>query len=41
MRCPTCRGELTFNPGDAECAACGRSYPVIGDVPVLLVEAAR
>jgi len=41
MRCPSCRGELTFNPGDAECGACGRSYPVIGDVPVLLLEAAR
>lgn len=41
LRCPNCRGELTFEPERAVCGSCGRSYPVIGGVPLLLLEAAR
>jgi uncharacterized protein YbaR (Trm112 family) len=41
LRCPGCRGSLSFERATAACGSCGRSYPVIGDVPVLLLEAAR
>ena len=41
LRCPDCRNPLTFDVETAVCGSCGRSYPVIGDVPVLLSEAAR
>jgi uncharacterized protein YbaR (Trm112 family) len=41
LRCPDCGGSLSFEPGDATCESCGRAYPVIGEVPVLLREAAR
>ena len=41
LRCPDCLSHLTFEAETAICGSCGRSYPVIGDVPVLLSEAAR
>jgi uncharacterized protein YbaR (Trm112 family) len=41
LRCPDCRGRLSFGPSGAACKSCGRAYPVIGEVPVLLREAAR
>jgi uncharacterized protein YbaR (Trm112 family) len=41
LRCPSCGGRLTFHPEVATCESCSRSYPVVGEVPVLLVEAAR
>ncbi len=41
--CPDCHGAL--RPDDAAqtltCAECGLVYPVVDDVPVLLVEEAR
>jgi uncharacterized protein YbaR (Trm112 family) len=41
LRCPWCRASLALRPDAAACSECGRSYPVVGHVPVLLVEAAR
>lgn len=41
LRCPECRGGLSFEPEAAVCESCGRSYPVVGETPVLLLEAAR
>lgn len=41
LRCPACRGALVMAEPTATCAACGRVYPIVGDVPVFLVEAAR
>jgi uncharacterized protein YbaR (Trm112 family) len=40
LRCPSCESALELDSGSATCSSCGRSYPVVGDVPVLLVEAA-
>ena len=40
LRCPECRGGLDLSPEAATCASCGRSYPVVGPVPILLTEAA-
>jgi Methyltransferase domain len=40
LRCPDCHGSLTFESQSASCGSCGRAYPVVGEVPVLLLEAA-
>ncbi len=39
LRCPLCAGKLTAEPGWISCEGCGRSYPFVGEVPVLLEEA--
>lgn len=41
--CPDCKGVLrTSDAGDAlVCDACGVSYPIEDDIPVLLREAAK
>ena len=41
LRCPSCDGPLSLGDSVAECSSCGRSYPVVGQVPILLIEAAR
>ena len=41
LRCPACRGELALEHGSATCGGCGGAYPVIGEVPLLVAEAAR
>jgi Methyltransferase domain len=41
LRCPGCRGSLSFDGSTATCDSCGRAYPVVSGVPVLLLEAAR
>ena len=40
LRCPVDRGELREQAGHLACTTCERSYPVAGEVPVLLAEAA-
>ncbi len=39
LRCPMCRETLDAEAGRMSCRGCRRSYPVVGDVPVLLEEA--
>ena len=42
VRCPKCLGTLTAKGEDGlECAACHVVYPVVDDIPQLLVEEAR
>jgi uncharacterized protein YbaR (Trm112 family) len=48
IRCPRCRGVLTLrsasSAGGGEwlaCAACGVRYPVVDDIPQLLIEEAK
>jgi hypothetical protein len=40
--CPACRADLRELAADAglECVACGRVYPVVDGIPVLLVDQA-
>ncbi len=38
--CPVCFGELRFSESSVECSACGRSYPVVDGIPVLIAERA-
>ncbi len=43
--CPACHGELSeSSSGGVEelvCQGCGNAYPVVDDIPVLLVDEAR
>jgi hypothetical protein len=41
LRCPGCRGTLSFGQDRVECESCGRAYPLVGAAPLLLVEAAN
>jgi uncharacterized protein YbaR (Trm112 family)/SAM-dependent methyltransferase len=36
LACPACKGELEHTDALLGCPACGRSYPIVGGVPVLL-----
>lgn len=40
--CPACRGSLDPRPESAtlRCTQCGLGYPVVDDIPVLLVDEA-
>jgi len=42
LACPKCRGTLEFrdDPAEIRCPACRLSYPVVDDIPVLLVDQA-
>jgi hypothetical protein len=42
LRCPACRTEVTptADGGGLRCVSCRRRYPVIDDIPVMLVEEA-
>lgn len=41
LACPTCRGSLSSSSASLYCASCEQTYPVIGDVPLLLDPASR
>jgi uncharacterized protein YbaR (Trm112 family) len=36
--CPGCLGELRGDAGTLVCGECGRRYPVVDGIPVLIVE---
>jgi hypothetical protein len=39
LACPVCRGSLEDNAERLSCVGCSRNYPIVGEAPVLLVEA--
>lgn len=41
--CPACLGELSYDTSARRlnCSACALSYPVVNDVPVMLVDKAE
>jgi hypothetical protein len=41
--CPSCRGTVGLLPdGDGlECVSCGRIYPILDGIPVMLIEESR
>jgi len=41
--CPQCKGDLRYekDPERLICEACGLAYPVIDDIPVMLIEEAE
>ena len=38
--CPVCFAVLRFSDAAVECSGCGRSYPVVDGIPVLIAERA-
>lgn len=41
LACPVCLAALEHHAERLSCVGCGRRYPIVDDVPVLLVEAAE
>ena len=41
LACPACTGDLRLDDSHLRCVACGRMYPVIGGIPVLIAERAN
>jgi uncharacterized protein len=41
--CPKCHGDLEYDRSAEKliCAACGLRYPVVDDIPVMLIEEAE
>jgi uncharacterized protein YbaR (Trm112 family) len=40
LACPVCFGALALRAAEAACAGCGRVYPVVDGIPVLIAERA-
>ena len=40
LACPACHGELRLAGEAIVCGGCGRSYPLIDGIPVLIAERA-
>lgn len=41
LACPACRVSLLLQGTSVFCSACGRSYPVVDGIPVLIAERAE
>ena len=37
LACPACLGRLKLDESRLICAACGRAYPIVDGIPVLIV----
>jgi uncharacterized protein YbaR (Trm112 family) len=38
--CPVCHAQLTLSQATVDCTGCGRSYPIVDDLPVLIASRA-
>jgi hypothetical protein len=38
IACPACRGDLRLEEAALGCAGCGRVYPIVDGIPVLIAE---
>jgi uncharacterized protein YbaR (Trm112 family) len=36
LACPACLGALRLEDGNLLCAECGRAYPIVDGIPVLI-----
>jgi uncharacterized protein YbaR (Trm112 family) len=41
LACPACKGDVEERDNTIICLACRRVYPVVDDIPVMLVEEAK
>jgi len=41
LACPACMGGLTFEEVRLVCGNCGRVYPIVNGIPVLIAEQAE
>jgi hypothetical protein len=40
LACPACLGNLRLEEASLACAVCGRAYPIIDGIPVLIADQA-
>jgi uncharacterized protein len=40
LACPACRGAFRYEQPRLICESCGRAYPIIDGIPVLIAERA-
>jgi hypothetical protein len=38
LACPACRGDLRIDGERVVCESCGRGYPIVDGIPVLIVQ---
>jgi hypothetical protein len=41
LACPACFAELQLEVDRLVCSGCGRSYPIVNGIPVLIADRAR
>ena len=41
LACPACRGDLRIDGERVVCESCGRAYPIVDGIPVLIAEQAE
>jgi len=41
LACPACLGALQMEPDRLVCVDCGRAYPIVDGIPVLIAEQAQ
>jgi hypothetical protein len=41
LACPACLGELRLGETRLVCGGCGRGYPIVDGIPVLIAERAE
>lgn len=43
LRCPACKGKVELKPDESglKCVDCKRVYPIVDDIPVMLVDEAK
>ena len=41
LACPACYGDLCLESSRLLCIACGRAYPIVDGIPVLIIEHAE
>jgi uncharacterized protein len=40
LACPACKGDIIEKENKIICLKCGKKYPVIDDIPVMLIDEA-
>jgi uncharacterized protein YbaR (Trm112 family) len=38
LACPACLGALHLEESRLQCAACGRAYPIVDGIPILIAD---
>ncbi|MGA9061600.1 MAG: Trm112 family protein [Terracidiphilus sp.] len=41
LACPACHGDLRVEAARLVCTSCGRAYPIVDGIPVLIAERAE
>jgi uncharacterized protein YbaR (Trm112 family) len=41
VACPVCHGDLRLEADRLICAGCGRAYPIVDGIPVLIADRAK